>query len=125
MYNSSIIAKDNIVRFSGILSCLLTGQIVISTLKVDIPELLMIPYVSQVLFVYIERILIVRVFLTQHAPEHIDLQGSLRRFFTEIIENIQIRHDCGQGGPEFHLNIAYLFHCPVHFRKKTLKFNDI
>jgi hypothetical protein len=28
-------------------------------------------------------------------------------------------------GPEFHLYIAYLLHCTVHFRKKTLKFNDI
>jgi hypothetical protein len=125
MYNSSIIAKDNIVRFSGILSILLPAQIIISTFQIYIPKLLMIPYVSQVLPVYIERILIVRVYLAQHAPVHVDLKGGLRRFFTEIIENIQIWHDCGQVGPEFHLNIAYLLHCTVHFRKKTFKFNDI
>lgn len=85
MNNGGVVTEDDIVRLSRILSRLFPAQVVVSTFQVYITELLMITDVSQILTVNIQRVLVIRVDLTEHAPIHNDFKGGLGGFFSQII----------------------------------------
>lgn len=68
MNDCSFITEDDIVRLCNFIQVLLVAQIVIGPFKINITMLLMVADVSQIFTIYIERILVVRIDLTQHIP---------------------------------------------------------
>ena len=85
MNNGGVVTEDDIVRLSRILSRLFPTQVVVSTFQVYIAELLMITDVSQILSVNVQRVLVIWVDLTKHAPIHIDFKRGLGGFFSQIV----------------------------------------
>jgi hypothetical protein len=84
-----------------------------------------IPNITKILSKYVECIRVVWVDLAQLIPVHLHLLMSFVGLLPEVIQNIQIWHNCGQVGPEFDLKVAYLFDCTLHLPEESFELDHI